>query len=68
MSALWMKFISESVKDKENKIFKVKYSTPGLGFSVEKTVTEEEQRLLIIAVDVGREQMKAEIHSLLRVK
>lgn len=68
MSALWMKFQTTPQTRDEEKKYIVRYTTPTLGFSVEKEVTEAEQRLLMIAVEVGKEEMKAEIHNLLRMK
>ncbi len=54
--------------DHSKQKFEVRYTTPNLGFIVTKEVTDEMQRMLKIAVECGKEQMKKEIHDLLRLK
>lgn len=70
MAGYWMNITCTNPEEKNHtkQKFQIRYSTSHLGFTVTKEVSYEIKDILEVAILVDKEQMKKEIHELLRLQ
>lgn len=52
----------------DDKVLRVRYTIPGLGFACEKKINEEIASLLKVAIEQGKNDLRAELQNALGLK